>query len=392
MRLRAVLSPPVLDVALAVALAVVCVLQGFDDGTTLWRPYDAQGAVLSVLVTVPVAARRRAPVRVLLTCYAFWAWQIALGYNPGVTTYGVLLAMYTVAATQPWQRTALLFAPGPAIWVAAGVLVHAASIAGLVLQSLVVPAVVWKVGDSAKQLTQANRQLRQDREERARRAVTDERVRIARELHDVVAHHMSVVAVQAGLARYVLRADPDTAEAAMGTVLGTSAEALDEMRRMLSLLRVGADPEDGPAAYDPAPGLPNLPDLIERVRAAGVAVRVETTGEPHPLPPGAQLCAYRVVQESLTNVLKHAASSTATVALDYRPGRFTATVRDDGARTADTAAGTPGHGLIGMRERAMLYGGTLDAAPLAGGGFEVRLTLPLRGEGTTGPDDQRARR
>jgi len=242
MRLRAVLSPPVLDVALAVALAVVCVLQGFDDGTTLWRPYDAQGAVLSVLVTVPVAARRRAPVRVLLTCYAFWAWQIALGYNPGVTTYGVLLAMYTVAATQPWQRTALLFAPGPAIWVAAGVLVHAASIAGLVLQSVVVPAVVWKVGDSAKQLTQANRQLRQDREERARRAVTDERVRIARELHDVVAHHMSVVAVQAGLARYVLRADPDTAEAAMGTVLGTSDEALDEMRRMLSLLRVGADP------------------------------------------------------------------------------------------------------------------------------------------------------
>jgi signal transduction histidine kinase len=209
-------------------------------------------------------------------------------------------------------------------------------------------------------------------------------MRIARELHDVVAHHMSVIAVQAGLARYVLHADPGTAEAAIGTVLDTSAEALDEMRRMLSLLRVGTG-ERRPAGYDPAPGLSDLPELFERVRAAGVPVRVAVTGEPRSLPPGLQLCAYRIVQESLTNVLKHAAQATATVTLEHRPGWFTATVRDDGAREPTTGE-RAGHGLIGMRERAMLYGGTLDAAPLAGGGFEVRLVLPLRGEG-----DDRAR-
>jgi signal transduction histidine kinase len=377
----------VLDAALAAGLAAVTVLQGFDDDSGRWRDYDALGAALSLLVTLPVAARRRAPVPVLLNCYVFWVWQILLGYNPAVTTYGTLLAMYTVAATQPWRRTAALFAPLPVIWVAAGVHGHAGSVAGLLLQGLVVPAVIWKVGDSAKQLAQANGLLHRDREERARRAVTDERMRIARELHDVVAHHMSVVAVQAGLARYVLRADPGTAEAAIGTVLDTSAEALDEMRRMLALLRVGTDADgERPAAYDPAPGLADLPDLFERVRAAGVPVRVVVTGEPRSLPPGVQLCAYRVVQESLTNVLKHAAPATATVTLDHRPGRFTATVRDDGARHPPPAAEPAGHGLIGMRERAMLYGGTLDAAPLAAGGFEVRLVLPLRGEG-----DDRAR-
>jgi len=317
-----------------------------------------------------------------LVLQQFWVWQIALGYNPAVTTYGVLLAMYTVAATQPGWRTAALLAPAPLIWVGAGVHAHAGSVAGLMLQGLVVPAVVWKVGDGAKQLAHANGQLHRDREERTRRAVADERMRIARELHDVVAHHMSVIAVQAGLARYVLRADPGTAEAAIGTVLDTSAEALDEMRRMLALLRVGTGADDGrTAGYDPAPRLSDLPELYERVRAAGVPVRVVVTGVPGSLPPGVQLCAYRVVQESLTNVLKHAAPATATVTLDHRPGRFTATVRDDGARAAPPAAGQAGHGLIGMRERAMLYGGTLDAAPLAGGGFEVRLVLPLRGEG-----------
>lgn len=374
-----------LDIALAAGLAAVSVLQGFDDESGRWREYDALGAALSVLVTLPVAARRRAPVPVLLAGYLFWVWQIALGYNPTVTTYGMLLAMYTVAATQPGWRTAVLFAPGPVIWVGAGLHAQAGSIAGLLLQGLVVPAVIGKVGDSAKRLAQANGQLRRDREERARRAVTDERVRIARELHDVVAHHMSVVAVQAGLARYVLRTDPGTAEAAIGTVLGTSAEALDEMRRMLALLRVGTGADEGrPAGYDPAPGLADLPELFDRVRAAGVPVRVAVTGVPRALPPGVQLCAYRVVQESLTNVLKHAAPATATVTLDHAPARFTATVRDDGARPR--ATGSDGHGLIGMRERAMLYGGTLDAAPVAGGGFEVRLVLPLRGEG-----DDRAR-
>ncbi|WP_433361040.1 sensor histidine kinase [Actinoplanes sp. CA-142083] len=362
--------PWVVDAGLAVGLAVVCVLQGLDDDSGHWRAFDATAVALSVLATLPTVARRRWPVPVLLTCYFFWVWQIALGYNPVVTTYGVLLAAYTVAATQPWRPAAAYLSIGTVVWIGAGVSEHTASVAGVVLQGAVIPAVIWKVGDSNRRLAEANAQLNRDREERARRAVTDERVRIARELHDVVAHHMSVVAVQAGLAKYVLRTDPDTAENAIGTVLTTSGQAMDEMRRMLALLRVGAEP----VVYEPVPGVPGLPDLFERVRSAGVPVQVAVTGTPQALPPGLQACVYRVVQESLTNILKHAAPATAMVAIDYRTDRLTVTVRDDGARAR--GSGQTGNGLIGMRERAMLYGGTLDAGPRPGGGFEVRLTLP----------------
>jgi signal transduction histidine kinase len=400
---RAARSPQVLDIALAVALTAVTVLQGFDDDSGHYRPFDARAAVLSALATLPIAGRRRAPVPVLLVGYVFWVWQILLGYNPVVTTYGMLLGMYTVAATQPWRRTAACLALGSGTWIVAGVAGQASSTAAVVLQGVAVPAAVWKVADSARRLDRANRllgeanaQLHRDREDRARRAVTDERVRIARELHDVVAHHMSVIAVQAGLARYVLRTDPDTAGAAIDTVLATSTEALDEMRRMLALLRIGpGTAEAGTAAYDPAPGLPGLPELFDRVRAAGVPVRVEVTGRPAPLPSGVELCVYRIVQESLTNVLKHAAPASAAVTLHYGTGRFTATVRDDGARTAAAGspdpAGSPRQGLIGMRERAMLYGGTLDAAPLSGGGFEVRLVVPLPAAQPREEGDDRAR-
>jgi signal transduction histidine kinase len=272
------------------------------------------------------------------------------------------------------------------LWFAAGLSVLAPSIATVLMQAMVYRALFCKSADGTKRLdhsrrllADANARLRRDREERARRAVTDERIRIARELHDVVAHHMSVIAVQAGMARYVLRTDPDTAGAAMGTVLATSTEALHEMRRMLALLRVGADTEDAaPVSYDPSPGLPGIPALVDRVRAAGVPVRTSITGVPRALPPGLQLCIHRVVQESLTNVLKHAAPATATVTLDYGGDRFTAVVRDDGTRTTpDRGAGRAGQGLIGMRERATLYGGTVHAGPRPGGGFEVRLVLPL---------------
>jgi signal transduction histidine kinase len=172
---------------------------------------------------------------------------------------------------------------------------------------------------------------------------------------------------------YVLRSDPDTAGTALDTVLQTSGEALDEMRRMLALLRV--DPE----TYEPAPSLSRLPDLVDRVRAAGVPVEMRTIGTPPALSPGLELCAYRVIQESLTNVLKHARPATAAVWLDYGPRLFTAVIRDEGVASGPPAA--TGHGLNGMRERATLYGGTLTAGPHEGGGFEVRLTLPL-------PDDR----
>jgi signal transduction histidine kinase len=231
--------------------------------------------------------------------------------------------------------------------------------------------VLWKVADGSRRLQESHRRLAEVSHTLARRAVVEDRLRIARELHDVVAHHMSVVAVQAGLARYVLRADPDTADAALGTVLDTSGEALDELRRVLELLRLGTDGADAGAV----PGLAYLPELLHRVRAAGVPVDVEITGTRRPLPSGVELCAYRVIQEGLTNVLRHAAPAAARVGLHYGDGTLRVTVTDDGTRTPSRQP--PGKGLMGMRERAMLYGGTVEAGPRPGGGFEVRLELPL---------------
>ncbi|WP_328474722.1 sensor histidine kinase [Actinoplanes sp. NBC_00393] len=375
--------PLLVDVVLAGGLTVVSVIQGVEDDSADWKPYDRTGVLLTVLATLPVAARRRAPVAVLLFCCGGWALQIAAGYNPIITTYGVLLALYTVAATQPGRRIVACFVVAFTMWAWASLVAQATSALSVALQGLVIPAVIWKLGDSAKRLDESNRrlveantQLRRDREEQARRAVTDERVRIARELHDVVAHHVSVIAVQTGLARYVLRSDPATAHAALGTVLDTSAEAMEEMRRLLKLLRVGAEPANGgPESDAPAPGLATLPELFNRMRAAGVPVEVHVRGTPQALSPGLELCAYRVIQEALTNVLKHAAPAAATVVLEYHRRRLVAVVRDDGTRTAQP--GGTGQGLIGMRERAMLYGGTLQAAARPGGGFEVRLELPV---------------
>jgi signal transduction histidine kinase len=375
--------PVVVDVVLAVSLTVVSVLQGLDDDTGRWRPFDGPAIVLTALTTMPNVFRRRAPVTVALTCCAFWLLTIALGYPPVVSSYGVLLALYSVAASRPWPYTVVMMAIGGSIWVAAWIPAGTTSILSVVVQGVVIPAVVWKIASGARELAERNRQLAEaadqlyrDREERARRAVTDERLRIARELHDIVAHHMSVIAIQAGLARYVLRSDPDTAHAAIGTVLETGTEALEEMRRMLALLRV--EPEtDG---YDPAPGLAHLPELFSRVRLAGVPVEVTVEGTPQPLSPGIELCAYRVIQEGLTNVLRHATPATARIILRYGPREFVAVIRDDGraaAASSGTAApGAVGQGLIGMRERAMLYGGTVEAGPRPGGGFEVRLVLP----------------
>jgi signal transduction histidine kinase len=225
--------------------------------------------------------------------------------------------------------------------------------------------------------------LTRNHQERARRAVIDERIRIARELHDVVAHHLSVISIQAGLAKYVYRSDPETAGTALDTVESLITETLREMRRMLMLLRVEATepghPED---AYHPAPGLADLPMLVDRVRAAGVDVGLTVTGTPRPLPPGVELCAYRVLQESLTNVLTHAAPTSAHVVLDYGTTTLTVRVTDDGpAEPAGerSARLTTGQGLIGMRERALLYGGTLEARPRHPRGYTVQLVLPTAG-------------
>ena len=275
-----------------------------------------------------------------------------------------------------------------ALWIYAGAISADASMPSVVGQAVGFSLVLWRFGYVARRSTELARQLKREQDERARREVAEERGRIARELHDVVAHHMSVISVQAGLATFVFASDPATARAALGTIAGTSGEALEELRRMLRVLRAGdgESGDDAPAA--PMPGLARLDEMVERVRAGGVPVELRVTGAPRPLAPGVELCAYRVVQEALTNVLKHARGASATVELAYRRRHVEVAVTDDGEGVIlDRVRPGGGHGLIGMRERAKLYGGAISIGPLSEGGFAVRLTLPTSARAAARGDD-----
>lgn len=218
------------------------------------------------------------------------------------------------------------------------------------------------------------RQLEASRDAEARAQVELERTRISRELHDVVAHAVSVMVVQASAAQSVLSTDPGRAQKALDSVQTTGREALHELRTMLSALRA----EDGVPVLAPQPGLADVPALVDRVREGGLAVEVETDGPPHPLAPAADLTAYRVVQESLTNVVKHANATTARIAYHYGRGALRIDIEDDGAaRPGAFLTDGSGLGLTGMRERVELCGGTLEAGPAPGRGFRVRASLPV---------------
>jgi signal transduction histidine kinase len=217
------------------------------------------------------------------------------------------------------------------------------------------------------------------REEHIRRAASEERVRIARELHDVVAHAMSVVAVRSGVARLVLDSRPEEAREALSIIETTSRRALQEMRRLVGVLR---QPEEGPAPeLAPMPGLGRLEELVQETSLAGVTVGLHIEGQPGPLPEGVDVSAYRIVQEGLTNIVRHAPGATAQLWIRYLPHQVEIELCDDGGRhRADGAAAVDaeggGHGLIGMRERVALYGGVLSAGPTADG-FRVLAVLPV---------------
>jgi signal transduction histidine kinase len=208
-------------------------------------------------------------------------------------------------------------------------------------------------------------------------AVVEERTRIARELHDIVAHSVSMMVVQAGAAELVVEEDPAFATRALGTIRTTGNDALAEMRRLVAMLRSADD--DG--VLSPQPGLEGVPALIEDVRTTGLAAGLEIEGTPCTLPVGLDLAAYRIVQEALTNVRRHSAASRVQVRLIYTPDELSIDVTDDGVGvSAASREGTrPGHGLIGMRERAGLYGGRLETEGRPGSGFTVRALLPLSG-------------
>ncbi|MFD9575009.1 sensor histidine kinase [Streptomyces sp. NPDC059982] len=429
-RFRSV-DPRLADAVLALGLTTAAAVTGQQYHPAGWPPFDATAYLLTALTGLPLAARRTAPVPVLVACCLAFAGYLAAGYQPSLNFWSPVVALYGVAARRPPRTAAACAALTAAVVLLSGLSARELGLAVAVLQALVVPVVVWAFGNGARLLDERNRQLaavtaqlRREQEGRARRAVSEEQRRIARELHDVVAHHMSVISVQAGMAGYVFPSAPEKARAALGTIAETSQEGLRELRRILTLLRSAADEEPdarrGPPAegdrgdertpYAPIPGLAGLAEAARRVRAAGVAVELRTGGTPRPLPPGVELCAYRVVQEALTNVVKHAPSARVEVLVAYLPHTLEVTVTDDGgvpagpdgtpggpdgtpdgrARRPDPAnvAPGPGHGLIGMRERAKLYGATVAAGPRTEGGFSVRLTLPVTAARPLGPENR----
>ncbi|MDQ0788721.1 signal transduction histidine kinase [Streptomyces sp. B3I8] len=391
---RVLHAPYVVDSLTALAMAAVALLLGRESAAQGWPELDARALPWIAWSQLPVALRGRAPLTVFAVVGAADAVYVGLGYWPVVCTFGPMLALYTVAALRPLRTALCCAAVLTGLWIYAGLVTDGSSMPSVVGQGLLFSAVLVRFGALARRSAGLTRRLRAEQAERARREVAEERGRIARELHDVVAHHMSVISVQAGLARFVFDSDRTTSRTALDTIAGTSAEALDELRRMLQVLREedltgpGGGRGDAPAA--PMPGLGRLEDLVRRVRAGGVPVGLRVEGDPRPLAPGVDLCAYRVVQEALTNVLKHARHADAVdVEVRYLPHHVTVSVTDDGEGVIpDRVAGGGGHGLLGMRERAKLYGGTISVGPRSEGGFAVRLTLPTSAAAARQGDDR----
>jgi len=376
----------VLDTLVPWLVVVGVVLAARYDYASDGRGFDLYGVLLTAAAILPITLRRRAPVTVLLACLAGSLGSVVAGYWDALNNFGPLVALYTVAVHRP-RRVSLAAAALATVVLAAGTIAAALGpLWVLIGLAALLCATAWALGDNRRVLTERNarlatltRLLERDREVRALRAVTEERMRIATELHDVLAHHMSVIAVQAGLAGYVLESDPPTAAGALGAIADTSRQVLDELRRLFVLLRIGSDPDAPAGDSSPAFSLDRIELLADRIRALGVPVDLTVTGVVRTLPDSVALCVYRIVQESLTNVLKHAGGAGASVLLDYGAADselFVARITDDG-RDRGVPTETGGHGLIGMRERAKLYGGTLTAGRRANGGFEVVLTLPI---------------
>ena len=345
-----------------------------------------------------IALRRKAPEKMLLLATIIGIGQLVVRVETNPGDFAMLVIIYTVASGHSaarWpSRLALiggLTAPSLSLWrfrpsydgSSGG---EAAFLAVL----LTVPFVLaWVLGDSIRtrraywaQLEEKAARLEKERETQSQIAVAAERARIARELHDVVAHNVSVMVVQADGAAYVLDAAPEQARQALETISGTGRQALAEMRRLLGVLRTGEQPEGG--EYVPQPGVEQLTDLIDQVRGAGLPVDFRVEGDPRPLPSSIELTAYRIVQEALTNTRKHGGPHAgATVRLAYTDDDLDLLVEDDGRGAQhelyeEGGADGLGHGLIGMRERVGMVGGSLEAGAREGGGFRISAVLPLK--------------
>jgi signal transduction histidine kinase len=341
--------------------------------------------VLVVLIAAPLVTHRKWPLPSLAVCLGALLLYAAGQYTayPGIVLFAMCfgislhsnrrVALITVIACAAAMAVSIVLQPGGvssgATWIESELGIVVAWLAG---ENLRVRRARW-----AELHARAER-LEREREAESRRAVTEERLRIARELHDVVAHSMSVIAVQSAVGNHVMDTQPEEARHALAVIEATSRAALTEMRRLLGVLRQDGEPA---GSLVPAPGLADLAPLVAQVRDAGLSVWVHVEGERGQVPPGVDLSAYRIIQEALTNIIKHAECSTANVTVRYAPGSVTLEITDDGHCTprSDTpaAAFSTGHGIIGMRERIAVFGGEFAAGPRPEGGFRVFARLPI---------------
>jgi signal transduction histidine kinase len=383
---------PQLVVMDIVALLVLTALDAWvlphDHPRVSGNMWDVIGWTAYTVAAVATLFRRRYPGAVLAVIVSVYLVGNGLRAD-GPTPFYLLMALYSVIAVSS-RRVASIVIGVVGLGVIASTIaagggvgeVIAGTIGGLALEG-----VGWLAGENtrasrvyaarhAQRAADQAATLEADRVEQVRRAVADERVEIARDLHDIVAHAMSVIAVRSGAARMVVDTQPDQAREALSIIETTTRRSLQEMRLLVGVLR---NAEDEHAELGPAPGLRDIGRLVAGLAAAGLSVDVEVDGPPRALPPAADLSAYRIVQEALTNVVRHAGPTHAKVAITYRPESVGIEVVDDGPnseapRAPALAREGTGHGLIGMRERALLFGGSLEAGPCASG-YRVRAAL-----------------
>ncbi len=382
-RLR-VLNPLYIDGLIAVFATVIGLVTMSSQKIVAGQVEPTPLAVLTAIVTcMPIAARRRYPLAALaVSCVAITSHIIA-DFPEGALPVAVLFLAYSLAAWGPPRRSVVGFG----LVLASLVVLGFSNAPGLgfsgVATNILQFSMAWAIGfavSSRRQAVEARIRVAEERanveRQRAGRMMAEERLRIAQELHDVVAHSMSVIAVQAGVGAHVLNDRPDQARTTLDAIAATSRGTLTEMRRLLGVLRDG----DGNHTHLPAPGISDVPRLVDEVRTAGVPVYLSIEGTSEMTGSAIELSAYRLVQEALTNVIKHAGAPTRVeVNVRQEPGSLTVEVVDNGRGAAAANGAAIGHGLLGMRERVEVWGGELTAGPIAGGGYRVKALLP-RGE------------
>ncbi|MBV8716763.1 MAG: sensor histidine kinase [Chloroflexi bacterium] len=366
------IDPRLLDGALAVALAVGANLQLLSE-----EPGDYRVLFTGTFTCLPLVVRRRYPLGMHFAQIA--AASLGARQPVALSLVAIFIGVYSVAVYSRWRWPYL-------IWLVIGATIlgilfpeSSPSMPAWALQ-LVGGFGLWLAGNSVRQrgmqaamLEERAIRLERERELSMRVARADERERIARELHDVVAHSVSVMVVQAGAARTLIASQPQKSVDALLAVEASGRDALRELRNLLGLLTA----VDDQPALAPQPGLDQLQPLIDRMSQAGLPIDMHVEGTPHPLPPGLDLTAYRIVQEALTNVLKYASGARTSVVLKFADDQLQLEVVDTGGALSDGANGS-GRGLIGMRERVTMYGGQLEVGPRAEGGFRVLARLPLQ--------------